>query len=91
MTWNEVPHHHIQKRKDHEIMDCILSWHVVTKLHAMKNKLSFFFQFWKQKGFHTIHLDVHIYKLHLYKTSWKHTNVLTTKPFQNFINKEEKV
>jgi len=24
------------------------------------------------------------------KTSWKHTKVLTTKPFQNFMNKDEK-
>jgi hypothetical protein len=25
------------------------------------------------------------------KTSWKHTKVLTTKQFQNFVNKNEKV
>jgi hypothetical protein len=25
------------------------------------------------------------------KTLWKHTKVLTTKPLQNFINKDEKV
>jgi hypothetical protein len=63
-----------------------------------------FFPLILSKNFDTIHHNVHVCKLHLYKihwrinpsniepkTLWKHTKVLTTKTLQEFINKEEQI
>jgi hypothetical protein len=48
-------------------LDCILSWHAMTKLHVV----NFYFYILKkncqQKGFGAIHHDVHVYKAQLYE------------------------
>jgi hypothetical protein len=81
------------------------SCHVVTKLHV-KFFQSFIFVYFHEQIFLTpfammymfvyciciIYINAHIHQNLNFepKTSWLHTVVLSTKPFQNFMNKEKK-
>jgi hypothetical protein len=72
MTWNNVPHHHTKKFvvcfPDCGVMDYIFVMACRDKITCREKKIKvFFFNFVNKKGFHMIHHDVHVCKLHLYK------------------------
>jgi hypothetical protein len=82
------------------------SWILIFSQHVVTSCEFYLFLVLPKTNFDVICHDVHVHTLHLYeidntlmhassrfelKISWRHTEVLMTKPLQDCINIEEKV